>query len=123
MGGKVARGCGIPRGIVLLQVFGFSGGPRWAQSVGPEHPWTLDTSQIRWLQKFGALWEAKMVAIWGFCDVKWGPFGVQNGYVRPFKGTKKGEKTPVDAVYHGAKIIGKDARGCGAGFLVSREAN
>ena len=77
---------GIPRGFVLLQVFGFSGGPRWAQSVGPEHPWTLDTSQIRWLQKFGALWEAKMVAMWGFWDVKWGPFGVQNGHVGPCGG-------------------------------------
>ena len=56
--------------------FGFSRRPRWAQSVGTECPWKLDTSQIRWL----LLWEGKMVKIWGLLG-KW----VQVGFERPWR--------------------------------------
>ena len=61
-GRKDAGGCGIQRGFVFVAGFWVlrdPGRPRWAQSVGPERPWKLDTSQIRWSQEFGALWEAK----------------------------------------------------------------
>ena len=64
----------IPRGFVLLQVFGFSGKPRWAQSVGPACPWKL----IRSLRNLGLCGRPRWVQFGAFWDE------VQNGYVGPF---------------------------------------
>ena len=50
------------------------GRPRWVQSVGPERPSKLYTVYLA-----DPLWEAKMGAIWGLWDVKWGVLGSKMG--------------------------------------------
>ena len=74
----------------VARFFWFSGRPRWAQSVGPERSWKLDASQVRWSQELGALWEAKMRAIWGLLGHQVGPFRSPKWVRRAFCGAKIG---------------------------------
>ena len=112
-GGRRARICGNvghfggPNGVEMDAVYradsfcrrflGFQGGQDGRKALAQSAHGGCIPRRSAGRRNLGLCGRSKWVQFGAFWEVKWGLFGVQNGYVGPFREPNWVEKTPVDA--------------------------